>query len=816
MNRRNLLYASASLMGLVLGVQPSYAQRTAPAAGENHPAPSSASMSSATESDEIIVTGSKRAENVQDVPASIFVATSEVLERTGVRDFDQLPSLAPNLTVTKTSQSNNHSINMRGVGTYAVSVAVEPSVVVVVDDVPISYQSAAWAALPDAVQVEVLRGPQSTLFGKSASAGVVYITTASPTDHFTAKGETVITDDHEYRVRGSVAGPITDNLKALISANYSDYRGNIRNTYTRNWLNGNRDISGRMKIVWNPIEPVEVTLSPYYVNTNTSCCVQAYSTLTPGVTFHPVFRIPQEQGLPGIVPGPNNRQVSHDVDMSNKSTSYGTGLRVAMDIGASTLTSITSYGHLRHKFAFDGDLTSYNFQLANPLLPAGGLALGGKYLINAVTQELRLTSPSSGPFKYVAGLWYSHTKSKVDPYAFGSNAILNRTPPSPTAPFLYVPPYYDLYESTNQNYAAFFQGSYEVSQALTVIGGLRVTREDSSYTAASLITNVTRGFLGCSEKKAPNLTINTCAGTTRLTGRFGLQYKVAPDAMIFANYARGSKGQSFDLSAALTRADRFTSGPNAGATFGDVAASLQPVGVTTVDNYEVGVKWQLFGRALTWNTTAFYTEFRGFQAQQLDTQTLINRLAAVPKVTSHGIETEFTVNLPNFTLSGGGAYNKTSMDIYPGGPCYPRQTVALGCIGGTQDLSGKSLPNAPKWSMSLNGEYRIPMGGEDNAITLAGSYRWQSQVHYILAHDPQSFQSAYGIANASIGYGNSHYKIVVFVNNLFDKDYSSYKSRDLFTFNINPYGATPTDASFRTPARDSQRYFGVRASFAIN
>src|SRR5581483_3380445 len=160
--------------------------------------------SAPTALEEVIVTGMKRSENIQSVPASVFVATAENMERAGVRDFDDLVKITPSLTITKTSQPANNSINIRGIGTYAYSIATESSVAVVIDDIPQAFQAAAFSALTDVRQVEVLRGPQNTLFGKSASAGVVNITTEPATDTFTAHAEAMCTDDNEQRYSATV------------------------------------------------------------------------------------------------------------------------------------------------------------------------------------------------------------------------------------------------------------------------------------------------------------------------------------------------------------------------------------------------------------------------------------------------------------------------------------------------------------------------------------------------------------------------------------------------------------------------------------
>ena len=149
-------------------------------------APGQGSQSS-VQLEESVVTANKRSEAIQDVPASVVALTSETLERLNVRSFDDLVTAVPGVTITKTTQPANNSINIRGIGTYAYSIATQPSTVVVIDDIPQAFQSEAFTSLVDVQQIEVLRGPQSTLFGKSASAGVINITTQGPTDVFSGQ-----------------------------------------------------------------------------------------------------------------------------------------------------------------------------------------------------------------------------------------------------------------------------------------------------------------------------------------------------------------------------------------------------------------------------------------------------------------------------------------------------------------------------------------------------------------------------------------------------------------------------------------------------
>src|ERR1700675_4257949 len=154
--------------------------------------------------EEIVITANKRAESIKDVPASVLALTAETLERANVRDFDDLITIAPSVTITKTTQPANNTINITGIGTYSYSIATQASTAVVVDDIPQAFQAEAFTSLADVQQIEILRGPQSTLFGKSASAGVINITTQAPSDVWTGRVSTMATNDHEERVQASI------------------------------------------------------------------------------------------------------------------------------------------------------------------------------------------------------------------------------------------------------------------------------------------------------------------------------------------------------------------------------------------------------------------------------------------------------------------------------------------------------------------------------------------------------------------------------------------------------------------------------------
>jgi iron complex outermembrane receptor protein len=759
--------------------------------------------------EEIIVTAGKRPERVQDVPQSVLVMTAASMERANVRDFDDIVKIAPSVTITKTSQPANNSINIRGIGTYAYSIATESSVAVVIDDVPQAFQAAAFAALVDVQRVEILRGPQNTLFGKAASAGVVSITTQPVTDTMTARADALVTDDHEVRVQATVSGPITDTLKFRLATNYSDYRGNVFNLTTGDWLNGQSDTTLRGKLVWEPSADWTVTLSPYITRTLASCCAGAQYFISPGVTAGR-NNVSQSVVLNGITPGPDNRRTRMDVNARGNALDYGTGLKISRQVAGFTLDSISSYDRYDLYDRQDTDSTDIDFSQFAPTAPHGGSANGGYFKINSITQELRLTSPAEGRLTYVGGLFYSETNSERY-FVRGSNTLgaYNGLASLPTTNGSAYSAYLSRAEAVN--YAVFGQGSFKVTEDLDVLAGLRVNKEKIRYTFADLGNRVTYGSPECSTA-SPTLPIETCNSDTSVTGRVGLRYRFSPTVMGFATYSRGYKGLAYDLTSTLTTRTPIATGPLRGVPTADAVAAHQPVPPETVDSYEAGLKTSFFGRRLTWNVTAFNMIFEGFQAQSRDLITNQNILNSIGKVTSRGVETELAAVVgEHLTLSGSGAYNKATMKDFPNASCFGQQTVAQGCVGGLQDLSGKPLFNAPRWNVNLSGQYEVPVsGGQLHAFVQAGA-RWQSKVVFNLLQDPDSIQASYGVVNVAAGVRGDNWKASLFINNLFDKSYALTKGRDA-QWNISQTANPITNAITWKPARDSSRYGGVRLS----
>lgn len=756
--------------------------------------------------EEIVVTANKRAESLRDVPASVIAVTSDTLERANVRTFDDLVSVVPSVTITKTTQPANNSINIRGIGTYAFSIATQPSTVVVVDDIPQAFQAEAFTSLVDVQQVEVLRGPQSTLFGKSASAGVVNITTQAPSETFTGHADVLGTSDDQELAQASLSGPLSDTLKYRISAGYDHYKGNLHNLATGAWLDGQQDQTLRGKLEWQPGSNWTVTLLPYMIDTIASCCAAAPYFISPGVTFSK-SNLPVTSILQGITPSPTNIWLRNDVNSKGNAYDIGSGLKIAHDFdNGLTFASISSYDHYTLHDQQDTDGTSFDFSQLAPTAPHGGSGNGGYFTVNGVTEELRLTSAARGPLTWLAGGYFSNSDTKAY-FVRGSNNLgtYNGLSSLPTSNSSAYAQYTD--HAGIKTEALFGQATYALTDKLSLVGGARLHHEQVSYDFWDQVHNVHYGSPDCSTK-SPTLPVSTCNSDTVVTYKTALEYHLTRDVMVFADTATGYKGLAYDLTSSLTT--RSPPGPG-GIPPADLIAARQPIRPERSRAYEAGFKSEFLDHRASWNVTGFYEEFTGFQAQSRDEVTGVNELESIGKVTSTGVETEFAARpIQELTLGLNGSYDVAKMNDFPAGQCYPLQTAAQDCINSVQNLSGKQLPNAPRWSANLNSEYDHPVGGGYTAF-VAAAYRWQSRVLFSLLQDPDSVQDAYGILNLSGGVGGDHWKVTLFANNLFDTHYALNRGR-ASSYNLNVTKPPYTDAITWTPARDSFRYEGLRFS----
>ena len=337
---------------------------------------------------EIVVTAQKRTERLQDIPLAVSVIGGEALEASARPSIEGAAQLVPALNFLKSGTTLNQTIFLRGVGTASFSIAGEPSVSTVVDGVVFARSGEAFSDLIDVARLEVLRGPQGTLFGKNASAGVINITTRQPEREFGGSLDASFFEGEEYRVKGAVNVPLSadGNLLSRFTGFYGSYDGNIRNVTLGRDVNGYRHYGGRAQFVYEPTSDLRIALTGDYHKNKDDCCAEIIATgpLTAA-------------GLPGsslaftVLPTPRGdktRRITQNLVTRTEEEGWGVSLQADIALGTHTLTSISSYREWDNLEIRDGDW------LDRPYVGFTQLHDTGPQTTDTLTQELRITSPA--------------------------------------------------------------------------------------------------------------------------------------------------------------------------------------------------------------------------------------------------------------------------------------------------------------------------------------------------------------------------------------------------------------------------------------
>jgi len=704
----------------------------------------------------ILVTAQKREQNVLEVPVAVTAISDDVLQAAQVNEFEDLTSVSPSLTITAGGSQAGHSIALRGVGTVAFSTAVESSVLVVVDDVALLQAGQAFSSISDPQRVEILRGPQGTLFGKNASAGVVNIVTKDPTDYFTGYAEFSITDDEQVRAQGAISGPLNDAGGFRLSGYWSDYDGYIDNLTNGTTLGG-EDTWGLRGKLRQEYGDVTFTITADYGEATDSLLPDTFlrldQTASNGDPINAGF------DLTGIVPGPSNNVVRNNVDRFGQSNQFIGSFKADIDLGFATLSSISSYQDWKYDSINDQDGTA-----------DATIRHDTTYNAEQFTQELRLTSPTDGTFDYIVGLYFSDGTT---------DRSFMRTVPG----FLsFLRQNWDSSADTT-SYAAFAQLGFDITPDTLLTVGARLNHEEIGVFFEDARTATPVQYTGSDSE-------------TAFTGKVSLQHFFGDGLMAFASVASGYKGQAFDISSGF-----------------DQRRADNPIASEDSMNYEVGLSGRALGGDAQFQLVGFWTDYDNFQAQGINPALIIPQfeLTNVGKLRTRGVEFEAAYSpTENLTLFGSAAYVDATIKEFPDAQCYFGQTEAEGCFfdpvlnQSLQDLAGEDLGNSPDFKFNLGFDFAQPVT-PGIAFFTRGNYTWQSDVNFSLSQNPRTVQDAYGIANLAVGIRDEDeaWAFSVFVNNLFDKAYASRIIDDTTTRN------DPFILKQQLP-RNYDRYFGAR------
>lgn len=734
----------------------------------------------------VTISAQKRTEVLKDTPVAGNVISSSDLTKMNVTTVTDLNNLVPSVQV-KEATNVRAPMAMRGISTNAnpaAMVGLTSGVSVMIDGIPVSPDGMAANFIPpDLQRMEVLKGPQSTLGGRTASAGVINYVTRKPSRQFKGEAAVTATSDAEYKGNISLSGPISDTIAYAVSA-----YGNAQESPMTNLRDGshpkNSNSGLRAKLLIQPTEAIDITLSARVGKFKSSGASSTYQYLeAPGGPFQtarvgPVaFGGPTlAQAFPGVTIRRGNFDYNSFVDVYNNGKFKDASVNLDYSFGDGyTFSTTTAYQEESQDRSQDVP------NIAVPLSSGFGFDNATRQQLKPVSrsQEFKIVSPAGAPFSYVAGYYYSdnmvHLTGNRKPFlvAFGGAVkpgAVNRTT-----------------ESETVTHGLFARGTWKLGDATKVLAGARVNRDTIGYKRVQLALDSDPGLSGSAQD------------TTRTTvGDLTLQHDLNKDVMGYVTIARGYKPRAYDTS-------------------GDLRATKPTLDLAKredINHLELGLKGTPFGPMLQLSAALFKTTYKNYQIQVTDgTQAVPTpRLLNSPEAATRGLELDLVIPVSRATrLTAGVAWIDAKFIDFRGADCYPTQSVANGCIGGKQDLSNTTMPDAPRVKAVLGAEHRVALDSFGSA-TLNAQYSYRTSSVLTGDRNPQAQQDAFGILNLSATATSSSGKlsITAFVNNVFDKFYL-VNAEDFFS---GMY-ATANNANevHGRPARDAQRYAGVRVNY---
>ena len=767
------LLTGVGLVALAIAA-PAFAQQapaappTVPATEASQPAPPAEAAAPATgaqnQPGDIVVTAQKRSERLQDVPVAVSVISGDAISAKGGTNLESAQYLVPTLNFRKSGTAINQSLFLRGVGTSTFSIAGEPSISTVVDGVVYSRAGEAFSDLIDVDRIEVLRGPQGTLFGKNTSAGVINIVTKRPGNDFGGYVEGgYYSNGSEYRVRGALDLPISGIIKSRITGFYGHYDGNIRNlAQGGDRVNGYEHYGVRGIVVADPTPDLTLTLIADYRRSKDNCCAEVIGTVPTGLSAS-VLPTPR---------GDKSRLINQDLVTRSNEKSWGVSGQADWTLGNQTVTYIGSYREYDNEEIRDGDWLPQAYVGFNQLHDVG------PQVSNTITQELRITSPANQFFSYVVGAFYSRAYTER---SFTRSDIVCTATPTPsvltpcTTPGLTVtrPQGTAVFGSTFKNLAFFGQSTLNLTDRLRLIGGVRYTA-DQLDVFHSRVTQLAGPGIQPSFGPFNGKTTND-----NWSGKGGVQFDIVRQSTAYATYSRGYKGPAFNIFYNLT------------------ATGTNVIDPETADSYELGLKNTLFGGKLVVNLAAYYAKYHNFQANNPDivAGVLVTRFTNAGEVSTRGGELDLVFQpVRDLSFSGGLAYTDAHIDQFN----VPTNGVTTGVVP-----SGTPLGYAPKWKGSLGADYRYRTGGAiDFALGAQSSYQSKqiSQLDASAAIREATTIKGYGLLDLSAGIvqRDDLFRVTFAVKNVFDTSFASA---------ITSGG--PGGAYRYIIPRDADRYYGV-------
>jgi iron complex outermembrane receptor protein len=637
----------------------------------------------ATAVDEIVVTARRRTERLQDVPVAVTALTSESLETLQATDIGDIQGAVPNLTL-HTGDASNAVVYIRGVGQVDSLAFADPGVGIYVDDVYLGRAQGAFLSVYDVDRIEVLRGPQGTLYGRNTIGGAIKFVSTPLRPELNGRIEASVGDYDLREVRGAVGGAIGEGLLAKAAISYASREGYGQNAFDGR-SDGDKDqLAGRLAFEYRPSDTFSLRL-------NIDASRDRPDTSRTPARATSVF---------GLYPATTSDPFAVDADFNDLADldTFGVSLTGEWAMSDSlTVKSITAYRSIDYSSHLDLDATPLPF-----------FGIYDDETQSQVSQEIQLAYDGGGRLNWVGGLFYFAEEDSTFAGLFGP-AITVVTA--------------ELNEYENRSFAAYGQGSYDLTERLSLTAGLRYTYEEKDFfRTQDLIIGATtvpeRGDTGFQLVQ-----IDTSSDWSSLSPKIGLDYRASPDLLIYASASRGFKSGGFDGRAATQGA----------------AAPYDP---ETLWAYEAGIKSSLFDRRLTANVAAFWNDYTDLQLSSFVADpggvggfgALFTNAGAA---TIRGVEVEVVARPTSaLTLNGTLAYLDGQYDEYIG-------------PGGLDISDQRELVNAPEWSGRLGAVYAFELGA-NGRVTLGADASYRSKTYPTVSSSEVVAQDAYTLVDAFV------------------------------------------------------------------
>ena len=722
----------------------------------------------------ILVTARHREEAAQDIPIALSVVKAETLEKTGDFTLGQIQHEIPSLQVVNTNPRNTN-ITIRGLGANS-SLAVdglEYGVGFYLDGVYYARPGQSQFDLIDLSQIEVLRGPQGTLFGKNTTAGAINVTSRLPSFEPELTGEASLGNYNYAQIRVTGSAPLIADKAALrLSVSDTHRDGFLTNLWDNSKAQNYDNFSIRGQLLITPNPRLSIRLIGDYSNQRQHYILTQFdgyfTSFANGAhinnnIYDRAARVGYALPTYGVFARLGNSNSPFQANMK----SFGGSGEIDYDLDFARLTSITAYRKWDWWPHNDVDGTPFAINLQGQQ----------QNFQRQFSQELRIASNGHHFIDYQAGLYYFwQTVPGYGANQYGPDfGTWTGLPPGLSAALANAEA--DSYSVANtHSYAAFGQADVHLTDNLTFTGGLRFTHEDkkgqfvrwqnaASVAQLAALPGGNNGPTAAQFALSP-LSFGGQTHNNAVSGLATVSYKVARDVLIYGTYSHGSKSGGLNITA---------------------GGVLQPVvNPEKVDNFELGLKSQFLNRTVTLNAAAFLTDVSQFQANisQTINNITIQYIANIPKVRSKGIEADAAWAPSEWVSLGGSlAYTDAKYVRYANAPIAPENFNLTAALGGAQDLSGVALPGVSKFAFTLSADLAQPVS-DGLEVYAHADYLHRSSFNSTPTNSVYGIVPAYGLLNARLGLrtANGRYDFALWAKNLADTRY--YVSRSPVNYGL--------------------------------